>query len=119
MKKTLKIIFIMMLVSCGRSPYNSSTSDALKYGSTVTGSANFISARTVMLNNCFSCHGSWSAWNEAQFISNGRIVAASLDNSLLYTRIRGNTTSFAGDMPVSANLTSEDIVTIKTWILGI
>ena len=119
MQKTVQFLILIMMVGCGRNPYNSSTSDALKYGSNVTGSSNFLVARTVMLTSCFACHGSWSSWNEAQFISNGRIVAASLDNSILYTRIRGNSTSFVGDMPVSGSISSEDIVAIKTWILGI
>ena len=119
MQKTVQFLILIMMVGCGRNPYNSSTSDALKYGSNITGSSNFLAARAVMLTSCFACHGSWSSWNEAQFISNGRIVAASLDNSILYTRIRGNSTSFVGDMPVSGNISSEDIVAIKTWILGI
>ncbi len=119
MKKMVGVLIVLMIVGCGRNPYNSSTSDALKYGSSVTGSASFLAARAVMLNSCFACHGSWSAWTEAEFISNGRVVAGSLVDSLLYTRIRGNSTGIAGDMPQNGSLSSEDIVIIKTWILGI
>lgn len=118
MKKTAILFIILFSVSCGRPPYNTSTSDALKYGSNVTGSAQFLTARTVMLSTCFACHGSWSAWNEADFISNGRVVARSLVDSALYTRIRGNSTGVVGDMPQNSSLSSDDIVAIKNWILG-
>ena len=112
------LIVLISPISCGRNPYNSSTSDALKYGSTVSGSSQFLAARVVMLNSCFACHGSWSAWSESEFISNGRVVSRSLTDSILYTRIRGNSTQYAGDMPQNGSLSSEDIVAIKNWILG-
>lgn len=109
---------LFVVFGCGRSPYNTSTSDALKYGSTVSGSADFLAARTVMLSSCFACHGSWSAWTAAEFVSNGRVVGGSLTDSILFTRIRGNSTGVSGDMPQNGSLSSEDIVAIKTWILG-
>ena len=118
MKKIIAVLGLSVIFGCGRSPYNSSTSDALKYGSTVSGTANFLAARTVMLSSCFACHGSWSAWTEAEFVSNGRVVATSLADSILYTRIRGNSTGVAGNMPQNGSLSSEDIVVIKNWILG-
>ncbi len=118
MKKIAVILFLFLGLSCGRPPYNTSTSDSLKYGSNVTGSAQFLTARTVMLSNCFACHGSWAAWNEADFVSNGRVVARSLIDSSLYTRIRGNNTGVVGNMPQNASLSSDDIVAIKNWILA-
>lgn len=111
-------VFVTILIfslGCGR-PYNSSFSDKIKYGSSVTGSANFIAARTVMVNKCFSCHGDFAAWNESEFVSNGRVVQNSLIDSTLYTRIRGNTTGLAGNMPPGENLSSEEITLFKTWI---
>ncbi len=122
MKKIAAVLFLLMAMisgmGCGRPPYNSSTSDALKYGSNVTGSAQFLTARTVMLSSCFACHGSWAAWNEAEFVSNGRVVARSLIDSSLFTKIRGNSTSVVGNMPQNSSLASDDIVAIKNWILG-
>lgn len=105
----------VLLTGCGN-PYNSSYSDALKYGSGVTGSANFIAARTVMVNHCFTCHAQWAGWNEAAFLSGGIIATRDLTNSLLYSKIRGNEVNSAGNMPPSESLSVEDLLAIRAWI---
>lgn len=119
MKKFAYLLSILALSSCGRLQ-NSNSNDANVYGSSVAGSVNFVSARTILSNKCFSCHAGWSAYTESQYVSVGLVVAGSTTNSSLYNRIRGNDTGKAGDMPVSgSNLTSEELKTMKTWIQGI
>jgi uncharacterized membrane protein len=120
MKKLLfAILQIFIFSSCGKLQ-NSNTSDASLYGSAISGTSNFQSARTILSNKCFSCHANWSAYTETQYVSAGLVVAGSTTGSTLYTRIRGNDTGTAGDMPISgANLTTDEVTTMKTWIQGI
>jgi uncharacterized membrane protein len=119
MKKAVVLFALLGIFSagCGK-PYNSSTADALKYGSNVAGSANFQLARQVMLNSCFTCHGAWANWSEADFVSTGHVVARSPADSMIYYRLIGNDTGNPGDMPQNGALSTEDLNTIKTWILG-
>jgi|GEM_PF-1388974 len=106
----------LVVVSCGP-VYNNSSLDQIKYGSPVSGSANFQEARLVLLNRCTSCHGAWASWNEADFVSQGKIEARSPNTSILYTRTRGNDSGVAGDMPLSgSNPTTQEVATIKNWI---
>lgn len=115
----LVLIFSSFNISCGK-VRNSSSNDASIYGSSVTGSANFLEARTVLAASCFSCHSNWASYNENQFVSANLVRANSLLNSSLYTRIRGNDTGVAGDMPQSnPNLSNDDMAKIKQWIQGI
>jgi uncharacterized membrane protein len=110
---------ILILSSCGKLQ-NSNTSDANLYGTTVSGTSNFQNARTILSNKCFSCHANWSGYSETQFVTSGYVVSGSTTESILYTRIRGNDTGTAGDMPVSgSNLTTDEIATMKAWIQGI
>jgi uncharacterized membrane protein len=119
MKKWFFFFSILALSSCGRLQ-NSNSNDANIYGSSVAGSANFVSARLILSNKCFSCHASWSSYTETQYVGLGLVVAGSTTSSSLYNRIRGNDTGQAGDMPVTgSNLTSEELKTMKTWIQGI
>ncbi len=121
-KKIMPLLFMNFLVfnfGCGK-VRNSSSNDASIYGSSVTGSANFLEARTVLAASCFSCHSNWANYNESQFVSANLVRANSLLNSSLYTRIRGNDTGIAGDMPQSnPNLSNDDMAKIKQWIQGI
>ena len=109
-------LIFLVLVGCGKNPYNSSVSDALRYGSSVSGTATFTAARLVMMSSCFACHGSWSSYTEADFLSKGLVVFRSLTDSTLFTRIRGNSSGLVGDMPQNSTLSSEDMITIRTWI---
>lgn len=123
-RPALFAVFFMLSVSffvsgCGKLK-NTNSNDALVYGSSVTGTSNFLNARGVMATKCFSCHSSWGNYSESDFISNGLVVARSTTGSSLYTRTRGNDTGIAGDMPVGGpNLSSTELTTIKTWINGI
>lgn len=93
--------------------------DAGLYGSDVTGSTAFQTARTIMANQCFTCHGDWAAFAETDFVTSGRVVAGDPNGSLLYTKIRGNDSGTAGDMPLGkSDLTAEEIASIKSWIAG-
>lgn len=115
----ISVIFILFAASACGKLQNSSSSDANLYGSSVSGSTNFLQARAILANKCFSCHAEWSGYDEAQYVSTGRVSSGSPSNSSLYTRIRGNDTGTAGDMPLTgANLTTEEMTLIKTWISG-
>ncbi len=116
--KNIFFILFFFLCSCGR-PYNSSYSDASKYGSNGTGTAEFLAAREVVSNRCLSCHAEWSSYTEALFVSQNYVVGGSLSNSILYTKIRGNDVGSSGNMPPSENLSAEEIGKIRTWILAV
>lgn len=122
MKKYFSVLFVcifVFLLGCGK-VRNSSSQDAAIYGASVSGSATFLQARTVMASQCFSCHSNWSSFSENQFLTSSLVRAGNLSGSSLYTRIRGNDTGQTGDMPQSnPNLSSDDLNSIKQWIQGI
>jgi len=117
------LIFILALGACGK-VYNSSTYDASAYGA-ATGSANFLAAQAIIKANCAICHvqpshQAWGGMSEADFISQGLVKPGDLAGSLLYTKIQGNRSGVAGDMPQGGTpLTSDQITVIETWILNI
>lgn len=105
------------LNSCGKI-YNSSSYDKERYGANVTGSLNFLAARAVLVGQCFLCHSNWATLDESGFVSGQLVVARDLSGSKLYTRIRGNEITSAGNMPPTGVLTSRDIESISNWIGG-
>lgn len=111
-------MMVVLPIGCGK-PYNSSSSDAEKYGVTAVGTTNFQTMMKVVTNKCVSCHQAYGNYGEAEFVSNGLVVARSLSGSKLYYKIRGNKTAVAGNMPPSESLSTEEINTFETWIMGI
>lgn len=99
--------------------YNSSSTDQLVYGSTVTGGAKFQLARVSLINKCIQCHTFYGTMNESQFLTDTKygISRANPSQSPLYCHARGNDTCGPGDMPLSgANLTDDELTKIKDWI---
>ncbi len=99
--------------------YNSSSTDKLVYGSSVTGSAKFQTARIAILAKCTRCHAFYGTWNESQFLSDAKygISQANPSQSPLYCHSRGNDTCGPGDMPLSgSDLTDDELAKIKDWI---
>lgn len=95
-------------------------------GSTSGPSEEFLAAKTVIDNNCLSCHsssnyGDFRNLTEAQYISKGLVVAKNPGASKIYYRLNG---ALAGsgprDMPEGgAALSTEDVAKIETWINSI
>ena len=109
--------------ACGK-VYNSSSYDALIY-KTVDGTPQFLEAKKVIDTHCAVCHTrpshqAWAGMNEADFINQNYIVAGSLEDSILYTKIQGNRTTTAGNMPETGSpLNSTELDTLEAWILNI
>ncbi|MEN0058040.1 MAG: hypothetical protein AAGB31_04345 [Bdellovibrio sp.] len=116
----VRIMMVALMVGVGACSEvrNSSALDADLYGSDVTGSAAFMSARVVMVNQCFRCHGEWASYNEADFVTQGLVVAGSPSGSVLYQSLKGNDSGVTGTMPEGGNLSSDEMMTIKSWIAG-
>jgi uncharacterized membrane protein len=120
---SIVVLLSLAPLGCGK-VYNSSTYDANTYGN-ATGSSNFLAAKTVINENCATCHThpthqAWAGMSEQQFIQQGLVVAGNLAGSQLYTKIQGNRTTVPGNMPDGgAPLTPDQITTIETWILNI
>lgn len=108
---------IFAIGGCGK-VYNSSSSDLAIYGTGVSGSVNFLNARATMVKRCFSCHANWAGWDEATYVTNSFVTARNLSNSKLYTRIRGNEVNSTGNMPPTGILTTAEVESFSTWILG-
>ena len=127
MNKTLSagltLMYLLAPVACGK-VYNSSSYDASIYGS-VTGTAEFLAAKDVINSHCATCHThishqAWAGMSEQEFIQKGLVQGGSLTGSMLYTKILGNKTSTAGNMPDGGTpLTSDELSKIETWILSI
>ncbi|WP_413587252.1 hypothetical protein [Bdellovibrio sp. HCB274] len=110
-------------LSCGQS-YNSSYYDADIYGEGGGGTPQFQAAQAILRTECATCHTqashqSWGNISEAQFISLGLVSPGSLSGSLLYTKLRNNSVNSTGNMPQAYALSTTQIQTIETWILGI
>jgi mono/diheme cytochrome c family protein len=111
-------------LSCGK-VYNSSSYDSDIYGEGGGGTPEFQAAQAILRDNCATCHTqashqTWGNISEAQFIAQGLVVPGSLSGSQLYTKIAGNSTGIAGNMPPSGgNLNSTQLQTIETWINNI
>ena len=119
--KQLCIIFFFGLIAsaCGQ-VRNSSSYDDLIYGSSISGSAQFVTMKTVLATQCIKCHAAWKDYTENDFVKNGLVIRGSASGSTLYTRIRGNDTGIAGDMPTAnPNLSPDDMGKIKAWIVSL
>jgi mono/diheme cytochrome c family protein len=109
-------------LACGKI-YNSSSYDSTIYG-TATGSAQFLAAKTIITQNCASCHTrpsheAWAGMDEAAFKTARLIEPGSLINSQLYTKILGNRTTTPGNMPDGGTpLSSAQLDTIEDWIVN-
>lgn len=106
-----------LIIGCGPI-YNTSYSDEEKYGKALVGTEAYRAAQAVIINKCAGCHGAWAGWLEADYITNRKVERRSPINSILYTRVNGNDTEIAGDMPPSGPITNEEVITIRNWILG-
>ena len=116
-KTSLGLFFLLLIFGCGKVK-NSSSSDA----ASATGTEEFVSAATVLREKCATCHQhtAWSSYSETDFVSKKLVTKKSPANSELYTRIRGNDTGIAGDMPEGqSNLSQTEMTAIKTWINSI
>jgi uncharacterized membrane protein len=119
----LTAITLLMPLACGK-VYNSSSYDASTYGS-ASGSAKFLAAKQIITASCANCHTrashqAWAGMSEQEFITQGLVTVGNLSGSTLYTKILGNRTTTAGNMPDGGTpLTSSEITTIEDWILGI
>lgn len=91
--------------------------DEQLYGTEIEGTPDFKLAQMVILSKCISCHGAWANYTQEDYEDSGLVVIGSAQDSVLYTRIRGNDANVAGDMPSNgSNLTSDELLKIKTWI---
>lgn len=120
--QAIALIALLAFSGCGAffQTLNSGADDDLKYGSDegfLAGSSpGFKDARNVILNNCTSCHTDFAMYTEDQWEETGKVVPGSTDSSVLYTRLRGATTS--GDMPPEGALAVQEIQAIENWILN-
>lgn len=108
-------MIMLSLISCGKVK-NSSSADA----ASASGSEEFIAAKQVLAEKCLSCHSTWTSYSETDFVNKRLVSKKSPNNSDLYTRIRGNDSGIAGDMPEGqANISQTEMTAIKKWISGI
>jgi hypothetical protein len=117
----------LMPIGCGK-VYNSSSFDPSIYGTSgggTTGSTTFLAAKTIINENCATCHThpshqAWAGMGEADFIAQGLVTPGSLTGSMIYTKIQGNRTGIAGNMPDGGTLlTGAQLDTMEAWITGI
>lgn len=120
---SLSLTFIS--AGCGN-VLNSNSFDEALYGATPSsGTAEFLAAKDILDSKCINCHtgfhASWASWDEADYITFGRVVAGDPSNSTVYTKIRGNEFDGAGNMPEAPapDLTAGELLIIRTWIESI
>lgn len=88
------------------------------------GTTRYREAARVLRRYCINCH-SFAGFSEAALLTtrapNGLLYvqARSLENSYIYTKIRGNMTSTTGNMPPTGSVSANDLAKIADWILNI
>ena len=101
----------------------------LDFGSLgLSSSAEFISAKAILKNNCTSCHsGAGSAsgspmdlGTEQQFALSGLVVAGNPDQSKLIQRLRNftGTSALTRDMPRGSSLSDSDYQSLRRWVMA-
>lgn len=112
----LLLVALLVLPACKLQTENSSVNDEDIYGSTITGTAQYLAARSVLSKKCAGCH-SYSGMTEAELVNAGLVVAGSPAASRIYYRIAGSTGGGGPkNMPVGSTLSSTDLNTILVWI---
>lgn len=128
MRKNLGIILGVLVISSGCGEVlNSNSFDEALYGVTpAEGSSEFLAAKDILDSKCINCHtnfhASWASWDEADYITNLRVVAGDPSASTLYKKIRGNEyADGTTNMPEApaADLSAAELLTIRTWIENI
>ena len=82
-----RFLFLIFVLFFGCGPVeNSSTLDKAIYGNTTINANPQFASVLISLKKCKNCHGEWLSFQEADFISNGLVVAKDSENSKLYYR---------------------------------
>jgi len=126
MKKTLQLTWLTFIclgfLGCGRIQ-NSSSSDKFTYSpGQITGSAEFLAAAAIIGSKCSECHGTYTTYTEADYITAGLVVAKDIASSSIYFRNQSATVG-AGphDMPKQGRtpMTAAELQTLADWINSI
>jgi hypothetical protein len=97
---------------------NSSSLDADTYGN-LSGTAEFLAARTIFSQNCGgTCHN-YHAQSEAQLKAAGLFIVGLPDSSKLFYRLVGSSGAQGPkNMPSGGALSSSDLQKIRYWIVN-
>lgn len=110
------VTLVAILTSCLQTE-NSSSADI-----GITGTPEFMAARTVLLNNCVNCHQGhdFHLLFEDELVTRGDVVPGDFLNSPIYYRLAGSLGSEGPkDMPEGGTLSDSELQTIQTWIESI
>lgn len=122
MRKVIFLTFIILATGCYKNQ-DSSTNDAGGLTVNPGDSVEFIAAKTLFVGSCGGggCHGDFASKTEAQFKSEGLIIAGDPDNSSVYCRLAGSTGSCGSkNMPKNQPaLDSTELQTISDWITAV
>ena len=95
------------------------TENSSSVDTTITGSPEFLAARTVLVNNCINCHigHDFHLLYEEDFIERGYVEPGDFLNSPIYYRLEGSLGSEGPkNMPEGGTLSASDIQTIQVWL---
>jgi mono/diheme cytochrome c family protein len=79
----------------------------------------FASAQAVFQQRCVSCHASYSANTEAQWVAGGSVVPAHPERSSVYSVLKGASVGGNETMPQGGTLSTTELDTLRNWILNI
>ncbi len=122
MKHLISLMLIFLATGCYK---NQDSSTDVGGGLTVVSgdSVEFIAAKTLFAGSCSGggCHGDYSSKTEAQFKSEGLIIAGDPDNSSIYCRQQGSTGSCGSkNMPkFQPALDASELQIISDWITAV
>jgi len=117
-----RIFYFLVLAGTsfiGCQSYNNSSRDRYQYAAFDTSSA-FGQAMQIFSTRCITCHSYFGTYTtEALWKSSGFVTAGSLTASKVYYRLNGAGLGIAAeDMPQGGVLSSNDLQTIRNWILN-
>lgn len=118
--KWMRISLLITLTSLLTNCLQTENSSSVDVG--ITGTPEFMAARTILLNNCTNCHigHDFHLLYEDQLVDRGDVVPGDFLNSPIYYRLAGSLGSEGPkDMPEGGALSGSDLQTIQTWIESI
>ena len=98
------MIVLGAVTSCGKSSASAPTTTTY-----------FPKVKTIIANNCLSCHSSSGAWSgrPTAFDSDSAIVSSA---TIIKTAVAGPWTFMVKKMPQGSALSAADIATIEAWV---
>lgn len=115
----VKIIYISLILLVATPILYFRSNNSFKLTNSTSSTPEFKEFRKVIKRNCSSCHDYYLKMDEKEWVQSNLVTPSSLEQSRIYSSIRGSNVGGDEDMPPKVSISKDDIETIKTWIHGL